>query len=166
LFNGLVVAMRVWILAVMNSPWFRLFLGLVGLCLIGPGGLNGAAPRVEDTDGDGRISRSEWAGYTARSWVKRSDGNGDGLVTKEEIRRATPVQPGGRAPQKPVVVLDFDEVDTDRDGKISAMELTKALGRDKRFGLEVDDYDIESEWRTSPRMLRSSPVNVGIRFRF
>ena len=70
------------------------------------------ADRFDDMDGnrDGRIDRNEWHGTTATFY--QLDRNRDNVITRAEALGATPV----RQPDR------FVDMDTDRDGRITANE--------------------------------------------
>lgn len=84
-----------------------------------------------DTDGDGRISLAEIEaahqarharGHRGQGW-KKWDANGDGVLTREEVANA------------PRLSQDFDAIDTDRSGTLSAEELRAAHQRHAGRGI-------------------------------
>ncbi len=64
---------------------------------------------VHDTDGDGYISREEFDTFRARRQAERA-------AEGRQLRNAPRV-------------LSFDEIDSDRDGRISETEMLEALER-------------------------------------
>lgn len=64
---------------------------------------------VHDTDGDGYISRAEFDAFRARRQAERA-------AEGRQLRNAPRV-------------LSFDEIDSDRDGRISETEMIEALQR-------------------------------------
>lgn len=67
---------------------------------------------VHDTDGDGYISREEFDTFRARRQAERA-------AEGRQLRNAPRV-------------LNFDEIDSDRDGRINETEMIEALERQPR----------------------------------
>lgn len=67
---------------------------------------------IHDTDGDGYISREEFDAFRARRQAERA-------AEGRQLRNAPRV-------------LSFDEIDTDRDERISETEMNEALQRQPR----------------------------------
>jgi len=67
---------------------------------------------VHDTDGDGYISRAEFDAFRARRQAERA-------AAGRQLRNAPRV-------------LNFDEIDSDRDGRISETEMIEALQHQPR----------------------------------
>lgn len=78
--------------------------------------------RLFDTDGDGRVSETEYLAYMSRSF-QRMDSNGDGILESDEL-------PGGRG--RPITLKayqgnlrqQFHKLDRNHDGYLNAKELT------------------------------------------
>ena len=103
-----------------------------------------------DRNGDGALSKSEFAAFNAQRF-KRMDKNGDGKITHDEME-AGHKQGGGNnatthldsrfnaadvnrdkglnreeAKAMPMLSMYFDEVDADKDGKVTREEYFKAM---------------------------------------
>jgi Ca2+-binding EF-hand superfamily protein len=78
--------------------------------------------RLFDTNGDGRVSETEYLAYMSRSF-QSMDSNGDGVLETDEL-------PGGRG--RPITFQayqdnlrqQFHRLDRNHDGYLSAKELT------------------------------------------
>ncbi|WEN15208.1 hypothetical protein PY254_00570 [Rhodanobacter sp. AS-Z3] len=78
--------------------------------------------RMFDSNGDGRVSESEYVSWMSRGFATM-DSNGDGILERSEL-------PGGRG--KPVTLHEFQDnlrrqfhrLDRNHDGYLSARELT------------------------------------------
>lgn len=92
--------------------------------------------RNMDTDGDGKVSRAEFASYDQQRFAKL-DANGDGVLSLSELS----TDDGDRdAADK------FKKLDTDGDGKLSATE--QKAGCDAKFttiDTDGDGYISQSE---------------------
>jgi Ca2+-binding EF-hand superfamily protein len=90
-----------------------------------------------DTDGDGKISRTEFASYDQQRFSKM-DANGDGVISLNEL--STDGDGDRDASDK------FKKLDTDGDGKLSATE--QKTGCDAKFttlDTDGDGYISQSE---------------------
>lgn len=74
---------------------------------------------IFDADRDGVISKDEID--DASDALAKLDKNGDGEITREELRPPSPPPPGRRPPPPLIAALD-----TDKDGTLSAEELKAA----------------------------------------
>ena len=78
--------------------------------------------RMFDSDGDGRVSETEYIDYMSRGF-QDMDSNGDGVIDRSEL-------PGGRG--QPITAQEnrdnlrrqFHRLDSNRDGYLDARELT------------------------------------------
>jgi Ca2+-binding EF-hand superfamily protein len=78
--------------------------------------------RLFDSNGDGRVSETEYLAYMSRSF-QAMDSNGDGILETDEL-------PGSRG--RPITLqayqdnlrAQFHKLDRNRDGYLSARELT------------------------------------------
>jgi Ca2+-binding EF-hand superfamily protein len=82
-----------------------------------------------DTNGDGKISRSEAKGKIAELF-DQIDTNKDGFVDQQELRRylarvlpMQPAGPGGTFPRPGANIPDFDALDANADGRLTRQEL-------------------------------------------
>uniref|UniRef100_A0A173H010 EF-hand domain-containing protein n=1 Tax=Pandoraea faecigallinarum TaxID=656179 RepID=A0A173H010_9BURK len=81
-----------------------------------------------DTNRDGRIDRNEWAAYqrsqlqarraTFERYFKAADKDGDGYLNREEVAAA-----------EPFLYQHFDQIDANRDGKLSPAEIRSFFRR-------------------------------------
>ena len=80
--------------------------------------------RALDRNGDGVISRSEWRGSDQS--FRQQDRNGDGVLSRAEVRgEAGAVGTSGRID----AFNDFDFVDADGNGRVSAQEWMAAFNQ-------------------------------------
>ncbi len=111
--------------------------GLAALTLVAAGGVAVAqqateqtgrhAPAHADTDGDGRISQSEFVGRRVQR-LTQADADRDGSVTSEEMRVAMQARRAQHATAR------FDRIDANKDGAISRAEFDAGAGGRMRHG--------------------------------
>ena len=110
----------------------------------GPGGFGGPGGRAQhlrllDTDGDGRVSRTE-----AQALFDQADANKDGFITAEEMRALHEARRGehwkaldangdgqvsrAEVANHPRLAERFDQLDANQDGALSAEEVRVARG--------------------------------------
>lgn len=82
--------------------------------------------RVLDTDGDGTVSRQEFAAIV--NLFAQLDKNGDGSLTSDELNELALIRPTQTANSSNGLNIDalFERYDTDHDGKLSETELVAA----------------------------------------
>jgi len=106
----------------------------------GPGGRGGGMMMRADTNGDGKISRAEFAA-TSEQRFARMDKNSDGAITADELGDMA-----GRGPGGGVMAAD-----TDHDGKVSHAEFTAlATARFARMDANSDG-EITADEMPAPR---------------
>ncbi len=92
---------------------------------MGPTGFGGAWPMVDfksfDADGDGKVTMAEVQAKRAEA-VKGVDADGDGLLNAEELLAAELAQAKPRMEAR--IKARFAALDSDKDGKLSAAELS------------------------------------------
>ena len=82
--------------------------------------------KMFDSDGDGRVSESEYVAYMGQGF-RNMDSNGDGIIETDEL-------PGGRG--RPITLRayqdnlrrQFRKLDRNHDGYLNARELTAPPG--------------------------------------
>ncbi|MEO7689319.1 MAG: EF-hand domain-containing protein [Sphingomonas sp.] len=105
-----------------------------------PGGRGAGMMMRADTNGDGKISRAEFAAISEQRFA-RMDKNSDGAVTADELGDMA-----GRGPGGGVMAAD-----TDHDGKVSHAEFTAmATARFARMDANSDG-DITADEMPAPR---------------
>ncbi|MDX6766328.1 MAG: hypothetical protein SFU85_06015 [Candidatus Methylacidiphilales bacterium] len=142
-----------------------LFILLSGIGLARDAACAGETARKADSNGDGLLDRKEWIAFLGEDLFSRMDRDGDGVVSRQEASRHAGLGVV-RGLERPQVELGFDQVDRNRDGKITPMELRKALARQKNVEVVFDDYDIDNDLHLQKWELKEPPNNVGIQFRF
>lgn len=97
-----------------------------------------AQPKVEDTNGDGKISAEELAAPRIAEATKRAqeraarmvaelDTDGDGLLSAAELAQRPMGGPEGREGKGPDLTRIFDRLDADKDGAVTREEAQKAM---------------------------------------
>jgi len=105
-----------------------------------PAGRGAGMMMRADTNGDGKISRAEFAAMSEQRFT-RMDKNGDGAVTADELGDMA-----GRGPGGGVMAAD-----TDHDGKVSHAEFTAmATARFARMDTNSDG-EITADEMPAPR---------------
>ncbi|MEO6214535.1 MAG: EF-hand domain-containing protein [Sphingomonas sp.] len=105
-----------------------------------PGGRGAGMMMRADTNGDGKISRAEFAAISEQRFT-RMDKNSDGAVTADELGDMA-----GRGPGGGVMAAD-----TDHDGKVSHAEFTAmATARFARMDANSDG-EITADEMPAPR---------------
>jgi Ca2+-binding EF-hand superfamily protein len=105
-----------------------------------PGGRGGGMMMRADTNGDGKISRAEFAAMSEQRFA-RMDRNSDGAITADEVGDMANRGPGG----------GVMAADADHDGKVSHAEFTAmATARFARMDANSDG-DITADEMPAPR---------------
>ena len=105
-----------------------------------PAGRGAGMMMRADTNGDGKISRAEFAAMSEQRFT-RMDKNGDGAVTADELGDMA-----GRGPGGGVMAAD-----TDHDGKVSQAEFT-AMATTRFARMDANsDGDITADEMPAPR---------------
>jgi hypothetical protein len=150
-------------LGFMKKILYVLTFGAVSLCS-GPL-MAGASGSDGDANRDGQVSRKEWIAFLSKDILSRLDGDGDGAISRQEAHRQSGLGTI-RGLDRAQVEFNFDRADVNRDGKVSRVELQKALARQKNVELVFDDYDIDNDLHLQKWEMKEPPTNVGIQFRF
>lgn len=95
--------------------------------------------RAMDLNRDGVVSRDEWRGDD-RSF-RQQDRNGDGVLTRDEVREAVGTSGTTGA------IQDFESVDVDRNGQVTAQEWMRAFNEldvDRNGALTEDELGLDA----------------------
>ena len=97
--------------------------------------------KTYDADGDGKVTREEFTG-PARMW-EFFDQNRDGVVTKEEVRKASARQ-GGRQRRAPNYDWIFKRLDRNDDDQVDLDDLKAVI---KKADADGDGKISKDEWK-------------------
>jgi len=108
-----------------------------------------------DTDGDGRISRSEATAAGAErsgEWFDKIDQNKDGYVTQDEMKQARETRHGMHGDMKEKMEQRFKEADTNGDGQLS---LDEAQAKMPRLAEHFSALDTDKNGQLSKEEIRN-----------
>lgn len=113
----------------------------------------GSKVKMLDTDGDGRVSRSEYSAHKQEK-IQRMDANNDGVLTPSESTPAKTEKKHwwSRSDRPATKAGDLNLADTNGDGQVTAAEATAYADKAfTRIDANNDGYLTEDELKASEK---------------
>lgn len=102
-----------------------------------------------DTNGDGRVSRAEFAGQIKKSTFEKLDTNKDGMITLEEWKAVD---------HSPEAAKHFNAMDKDRNGMISYPEFSNTADWKSALNDSFASLDRDRDSNLTPDELTGHPM--------
>jgi len=108
-----------------------------------------AAFQSADTNSDGRVSQTEFAGHIKKSTFEKLDTNKDGMITLKEWKAAD---------HSPEAEKHFEAMDKDRSGRISYPEFSDAADWNSSLNDSFKSLDRDRDSNLAPDELTGRPM--------